>query len=571
MAITTSAIWQVLGGAGSDTLCSGAFDPSLTAGMLTDLAATGGTGNSPVLTSAGYPTTAAGDVGNWVYIVPGGNWRGGWFKVLSQNGTSLTVDATAGNWVTTAGIPSTVAGVATTASPTGGTWTIDYSQTASAIATGTHGAAAQNSTTFTDSTAAAFKPVHVGNAIYMPSGTNIVANTYFVATYTDASNVVLDRACATAGAGSAGTWKLGGALATLGRAGQYGIGGNDFFLTGNTTQSSSSLNVASGVFRMASGTAAKATRVIGYGTVRGDRGTRPVITQTIASSTNGVFTDSNGTNAMYVENIEANANSQTSTPGFVINTGHMMLRLCKASNAPGGGFIAGAFNGSKAVNCAATGCGTAGFQNVDTEECDSYSNTGPNYIFGSGGGHQNAVRCVSRDNTGSTSDGIQIAGGSCTLRDCVSRNSGRHGFYITASTDAKILINCIASENAATGAYGYEASAPDYNTYFYHCASYNNQAGDYDAANFNPANIRTFISLNNQPFNAPSASPPDFSLNNVGGNSQISGGRDLRSAGFGSTALSVIPGLATLGYSDIGAQRHKDPLIRSNIAGLSRI
>lgn len=99
----------------------------------------------------------------------------------------------------------------------GASWTVgggtDYSQQNSAQASGTNGTAAQNSTTFTDSTANAFTSAMVGNAIWIASGTNFVVNAYFVTAFTSASTVTLDRAPATAGAGSAGAWKLGGGWA----------------------------------------------------------------------------------------------------------------------------------------------------------------------------------------------------------------------------------------------------------------------------------------------------------------------------------------------------------------------
>jgi len=80
----------------------------------------------------------------------------------------------------------------------------DYSQQNAAQATGTHGAGSAT-TTFTDSTAAAFTSAMVGNAI------NITGQgTYFVVTFTNASNVVVDRALGTF---SAATWHLGGGWA----------------------------------------------------------------------------------------------------------------------------------------------------------------------------------------------------------------------------------------------------------------------------------------------------------------------------------------------------------------------
>lgn len=113
----------------------------------------------------------------------------------------------------------------------------DYSKQNSAQATGTNGAAAQNSTTFTDSTANAFTSAMVGNAIWIASGTNFVVGAYFVTAFTSASTVTLDRAPATAGAGSAGHWALGGGWADFwtntDTSGNFGSNGGTWIVPGN--------------------------------------------------------------------------------------------------------------------------------------------------------------------------------------------------------------------------------------------------------------------------------------------------------------------------------------------------
>ena len=75
---------------------------------------------------------------------------------------------------------------------------------------------AQNGTQLT-ATNGTFNSSHVGNAIQITAGTNFLLDIYWVTGY-DATNgayVTLDRTPCTAGAGSAGTGNLGGALATL--------------------------------------------------------------------------------------------------------------------------------------------------------------------------------------------------------------------------------------------------------------------------------------------------------------------------------------------------------------------
>jgi hypothetical protein len=71
-----------------------------------------------------------------------------------------------------------------------------------------------NGTTLTQ-TGGTFTSTMVGNAIQITGGTNFLKDIYWITAFTNSNNVVLDRTPATAGAGSAGTGNLGGALATL--------------------------------------------------------------------------------------------------------------------------------------------------------------------------------------------------------------------------------------------------------------------------------------------------------------------------------------------------------------------
>src|SRR6185369_16734786 len=136
MAVTAATILECAatgsdGNAGSDNN-AGAFDPATNvANMLTDLAATVATGNSPVVTSASY-NFVAGDVGSWLFISSGTNWTPGWYKIASVGSNAATLSAAIGAAILYAtGGPfglNTAAGCATTASPTSGTGSVDYSQ-----------------------------------------------------------------------------------------------------------------------------------------------------------------------------------------------------------------------------------------------------------------------------------------------------------------------------------------------------------------------------------------------------------------------------------------------------------
>lgn len=70
--------------------------------------------------------------------------------------------------------------------------------------------AVQSSTTVT-SDATPFTSAMVGNVIRIDGGTNFVTGYYVVTTFTSSTTITVDRAPATAGAGSLGTGRLGGA------------------------------------------------------------------------------------------------------------------------------------------------------------------------------------------------------------------------------------------------------------------------------------------------------------------------------------------------------------------------
>lgn len=284
MALSAGTIYEVRDSATSGNVNSGGFNPGNTNG-LTDLTTNVGTGNtsSPVVSSASY-NFAAGDVGAWLYIQSGTNWTPGWYKIASVATNKATLSAGVGQALQQSNnrfATNTVAGCATTGTPTGGTFMIDYSQQNSAQASFTNLGSASSSTTLTDnSSGGKFTPVMVGNLIHITAGTNFTPQWYEIISVTDANNVVLDRT-PNSGTATTGTGKVGGAI-SLGATGT-GIGDADFsnlpvystttpttvFVKGNTSYASTEgISTAAGNWE-------------GYETVRGDRPTgtsRPIFT-----------------------------------------------------------------------------------------------------------------------------------------------------------------------------------------------------------------------------------------------------------------------------------------------------
>lgn len=77
-----------------------------------------------------------------------------------------------------------------------------------------------------------FTAAMIGNAIYIASGTNFTAGTYFIVAVSSTNGATLDRACSTA-SGSGGTGRIGGAHASITRSSSVGaVAGNTVLIRG---------------------------------------------------------------------------------------------------------------------------------------------------------------------------------------------------------------------------------------------------------------------------------------------------------------------------------------------------
>jgi hypothetical protein len=235
MALSANTLIEVEQAA-SDTN-GGGFNPS-NANFAADLAAQSSSGNtaSPVVSSASY-NFAAGDVGAHLWIKSGTNWLPGLYPIASVASNQATLSAAIGQAITFTGyVPTgtnTVAGCASTASPTAGVWGIDYTQqTAAEIAV--TDAVTAGTTTIVSATAA-FSKAHIGNLIYVAGGTgSVVGAWYEVASVTNSTTIVVDRSTGlTTGTGA--TLNLGGALATIGGLGSMMVASNQAFLQYSAT------------------------------------------------------------------------------------------------------------------------------------------------------------------------------------------------------------------------------------------------------------------------------------------------------------------------------------------------
>jgi len=203
----TAAIFQVNAAATAGNLGGGGFNPANTH-FLTNYTATVATGNAPVIASAGY-NFVSGDVGAWVYVKSGTNWTPGFYQISSVASNAATVNATIGaavQFINGRYQANTVAGCATTASPTSGTCGIDYSQGTSARFTATTGSG--TTTAFTDATNVP-TVAWVGNFLCLATGTGLTPQFYECVSFSG-TTITLDRTAGTAY--SAVTYYLGGAV-----------------------------------------------------------------------------------------------------------------------------------------------------------------------------------------------------------------------------------------------------------------------------------------------------------------------------------------------------------------------
>ena len=294
MALSAGTLYEVRSSATSGNVNSGGFNPGNTNG-LTNLTTTAGTGNtsSPVVSSASY-SFVAGDVNAWLYIQGGTNWTPGWYQIASVATGKATLSAAVGQAIQVSNNrfqTNTVAGCATTGTPTNGTFMVDYSQQNAAQAAFTNLKSTSGSTTLTDNAASnKFTKVMVGNLIHITAGTNFTPGWYEIISWTNANNVVLDSSPHGINTASAGTGKVGGAI-SLGATGT-GIGDSDFSSLQGSTRTVTSNIFIKGNTSYTPGESMFSMSWEGYAAVRGDRPTgttRPSLNM----GSNNVFSGGN--------------------------------------------------------------------------------------------------------------------------------------------------------------------------------------------------------------------------------------------------------------------------------------
>ena len=278
MALAAGTIYQGLTTAAANNVNGGGFNTG-NANFPTDLAADTNTGNtdSPVVSSVTY-NFVAGDVNTWLYVSAGTNWTKGFYQIASVATNKATLSAAVGAAVVWDSArsewkPSTASGCATTGTPTGGTFGVDYSQGTTAALTNTDLTCTAASTTITSSTGG-FTRMMVGNIVHLAplTGTGAIIGWYELVNWTDTNNVVLDRT-PTNGVNNitAGTFYVGGAMSMVSTLDddflEIAVAGNIFFIKTGTYVLGESVSIG------AAGASTNPIRVIGFNSVRGDNPT----------------------------------------------------------------------------------------------------------------------------------------------------------------------------------------------------------------------------------------------------------------------------------------------------------
>lgn len=540
MALTAGVHLELRNG-GSDTNCSGGFDPAQTAGMYTDGAATSANTAAPVFSSASY-NFVAGDVGAYVFIGAGTNWTKGWYVIASVASNNATLTATAAGYQAHGDSFNTSAGCASVASPTGATWSIDYSQQDAARNTFTD-LTFVTGTTFTSATVVFGKQL-VGNVLKITGGTNYTVGSYVITGVTGTTATLNGTACS--GASSNGAGSLGGAYASIGAVGAVHVSTNTIWVKYSASPfiaTSTTNNVANGRFTLAAGSVGTPSMISGYDTVRGAIPTNRPTLQWGVNGASQVLVISAGNGIIQHLIVDGVRGTYTSTAGLYNSSDNALFYNCKAMRCSiyGGISATGVAHvlGCEITDCTGSSYAIGGAYTV-WESCYIHDCSMSTHQFTANTGFV-AIDCIFDSCT--TFVTFSGSSGAALFDRCVFYGSTGAPVAFTATPKVVLFKDCIF-EGGST--YGVSASAAYTSIRFVSCAFYNNTSGKYQ-------NMSSYQSIGEI---VPTVSPfvdaanGDFRLNMKAG-----GGALLRGAGYPQT----FPGLTYAHRRDIGAHQHSGP------------
>ena len=533
MAFVASTIWDVRSG-GSDAN-GGGFSPLIT-NMATDLEATDANTASPVVTSASY-TFIARDVGHWLYVGAGTNWTPGWYEIASVAGGAATLSAAAGaGYLSTVDVPyaiTTAAGCATVASPTGGTWSVDYSQSTPISFTDLVIDAVTN-TDFT-SVLTPLGKNFIGNVFNVTSGTGFTVQRVQVLSNPSGVIARADKSMGTL-ASTGGNATAGGPLVTPGQADALNVASNTVFIGAATYDMSNSASVAGGkVADATAGTAALPCRWIGWNTTRhilNSDSTRPLCRANANSVTCWAISGSN----QITRNIDFGVNGSPSS----VNAVNLSGLFCRVENSTISGTFSTGFSSSQATNSSINlkSFGSTTAISLSAGHVYGFVANGPVSLGGAGncsaqyGVIYGGSGQLSLSGNGSNARNITVYG--------LSGTGG--GVALSSGIQNVVLANILSYGNGTSGAGCNYADASATNvtgSRLINCAG----GGGFAADDISPLIKENFITLTEDPFT--DAAGGNFTLNDAAG-----GGALLKAAGF----PTEFPGLTGIANSvDVGA------------------
>lgn len=299
-----------------------------------------------------------------------------------------------------------------------------------------------NGTTTITSATANFGTDVVGNIMYVEGGTGSVAAAWYeITSRTNSTTIVVDRNTGlTAGTGV--TLKIGGALATPGRAvANATVSGHKIWVKSGTYTMSTATPGAGGPLTLASGIR---VTIRGYQTTRGDNtGTRPVLSWGAVSAPGSPSTfmfNGQGNASQNIINFKLDGNDVDNVSGFNLQNSRWSAINCVAENMnnPGEtGFTGTASAIRGAYSCIAIDC-TTGFLNGTVtnsvaDTCgDGFSATGASSF----------TNCIATD---CTDDGLILGTNGIQIINFTAYSNGGDG--IETGSNAASLINCVSYSN----------------------------------------------------------------------------------------------------------------------------
>jgi hypothetical protein len=276
-------------------------------------------------------------------------------------------------------------------------------------------------------------------------------------------------------------------------------------------------------------------KVIGYGSTRDDRSSRPVLKARTAAE-GGALTNVSMCNVSNISGVCIDGRGNTTITGFTVSSGGVAIN-CHAVNCTKSGFTTqpSATNPAYFISCTATGCSVQAAFSMTfgvAYGCEAYDNS----VTGFSLNLSVATSCISESNSGASSFGFDLAGRSAVY-NCSSYLNGGGGYKL--STAASQTINCCSQSDSG---YGFAVGAASL-AIVLNCAAYNTASGAIQSANLDPNYVTGFITVTDGPFFTDAANG-DFSLN-----STPLRGALLRSAGFPATIGREL----TSSFVDIGA------------------